>query len=382
MKKDLLKMVTFMVCCNLQTALWADELAHQTDKIKQFLSQKQEQLSAEFPYRINLPENGQTAKNTAGIRIAETAQQLQSNKSGLLFYYKLFDHAMRVPHWHANATEVGVVLEGKMRIVIWGGKGKAEIFTVEKNGTWMIPPATLHVLENVGDKDKLTFLVSYNAPDTADRDFVTAWAALPDRILEKSVGLTSDEVAAIKKTTVNRLSEYDPDSTPETADVSSPNTSNFKDAQPLYEGSLGVVRRIDATKMPSLQTMALQQTILKPGTMREPHWYLGSDTFLYVYKGSAFFTMMDNNGKVYNAIVKPGDLIFIPVGVFHAYVNIEQNDLDVYESFTGSKEVSEITLLNGAQHMPARTLAAATGISKESAQRIIDHKPQSYIIPF
>jgi oxalate decarboxylase len=139
---------------------------------------------------------------------------------------------------------------------------------------------------------------------------------------------------------------------------------------------------IDATKMPSLQTMALQQTILKPATMREPHWYLGSDTFLYVYKGSAFFTMMDDNGKVFNAIIKPGDLIFIPVGAFHAYVNIEQNDLEVYESFTGSKDVSEITLLNGAQHMPARTLAAATGISKESAQRIIDHKPQSYIVPF
>jgi oxalate decarboxylase/phosphoglucose isomerase-like protein (cupin superfamily) len=289
---------------------------------------------------------------------------------------------MRVPHWHANATEVGIVLEGKMRIVIWGGKGKAEVFTVEKNGTWMIPPATLHVLENVGDKDKLTFLVSYNSPNTADRDFVTAWAALPDRMLEKSVGLTSDEIATIKKSTVNRLSEYDPDSTPEQANVSSPNTSNFKDAQPLYDGPLGAIRRIDATKMPSLQTMTLQQTILKPATMREPHWYLGSDTFLYVYKGSAFFTMMDDNGKVFNAIIKPGDLIFIPVGAFHAYVNIEQNDLEVYESFTGSKDVSEITLLNGAQHMPARTLAAATGISKESAQRIIDHKPQSYIVPF
>ncbi len=47
--------------------------------------------------------------------------------------------------------------------------------------------------------------------------------------------------------------------------------------------------------------------------------------------------MMDNKGKVYHAIVKPGDLIYIPVGVFHAYVNIEQNNLEIYESFTSQK---------------------------------------------
>lgn len=382
MKKDVLKVIAFVAWSFHQISLWADTTPADQSKIKQFLSQKQEQLTTDFPYRLNLPERGQIAKNTAGIRMAETAQQIKGDKSGLLFFYKLYDHAMRVPHWHANATEVGVVLEGKMRIVIWSGTGKPEVFTVEKNGTWTIPPATLHVLENVSEKGDLAFFVGYNSPDTADRDFVTAWAALPDRMLEKSVGLTAEEIASIKKTTVNRLSKFDPDSTPEKSDISSPNTSNFKDAKPLYEGELGSVRRVDATTMPSLKNMGLQQTILKPGTMREPHWYLGSDTFLYIYKGSAFFTMLDNEGKVYNVIAKSGDVIFIPVGVFHAYVNIEQNDLEVYESFTGSSDVTEITLLNGAQNMPVRTLAAATGISKESAQRIIKHKSQSYIIPF
>lgn len=380
MKRNLLT-ITLLACC-VQSPLWAEPSRQESPTIKQFLSQKQEQLSADFPYRVNLPESGQIAKSDAGVRMAETAQQLKGNNSGLLFFYKLYEHSMRVPHWHANATEVGVVLEGKMRIIIWGGQGKSEDFTVEKNGTWMIPPATLHVLENVSDKGNLTFFVGYNSPDTADRDFVTAWAALPDRMLEKAVGLTPEEISTIKKTTVNRLSLYDPDSTPEKANISSPNTSNFKDAKPLYDGPLGSVRRIDATGMPALQTMSLQQTILKPATMREPHWYLGSDTFLFVYKGSAFFTMMDNKGKVYNAIIKPGDLIYIPVGAFHAYVNIEQNNLEIYESFTGSKDVSEVTLLNGAQHLPAKTLAAATGISKDSAKRVINHKAQSYIIPF
>lgn len=92
--------------------------------------------------------------------------------------------------------------------------------------------------------------------------------------------------------------------------------------------------------------------------------------------------MMDDGGKVYNAIVKPGDVIYIPVGVFHSYINIEDNDLEVYESFTSSKDISEITLLNGAQNLPARTLSGAVGISKGSAERIINKKAQPYIIPF
>jgi oxalate decarboxylase len=366
--------------------LWADitpiDMKASVSRVNQFMQKGKDLISPDFPYRLNLPANGQIAKNNAGIRIAETAQQLREDNAGLLFFYKLYDHSMRVPHWHANATEVGVVLKGKMRVIIWEGKGKLQVFTIEKDGTWTIPPATLHALENVGGKDELTFLVSYNAPNAADRDFATAWAALPDEILERSLGLTAEDIANVRKSTVNRLSLYDPSASPEQADVASPYASNFQNVQPLLNSELGSVRRIDASNTPMMQAMALQQTILKPGTMREPHWYVGTNTFLYVYKGSAFFTMMDDSGKVYNAIVKPGDVIYIPVGVFHSYVNIENNDLEVYESFTSSKDISEITLLNGAQHLPARTLSGAVGITKESAERIINKKSQSYIIPF
>lgn len=80
---------------------------------------------------------------------------------------------------------------------------------------------------------------------------------------------------------------------------------------------LGSIKRVDATTTPAMQVMALQQTIMKPGTLRMPHWYTAGDTLLFIYKGSAFFTMMDNAGKVYNAQLKPGDLVFVPVGNFH-----------------------------------------------------------------
>jgi|GEM_PF-6629323 len=351
-------------------------------KIKLFLEQESKHLSSYFPYRINLFNDGQIAENTAGIRISETEQQFANlGLTNLLFYYKLHDHSMRVPHWHANAVEVGVVLTGKMKITIWDGLEKPQIFTVEENGTWLIPQATLHALENVGDEE-LDFFVAYNSPNAADRDFATAWAALPNSLLERSLGLSPSEIETLKKTTLNRLSNYDPSSTPETSVIESPLSSNFFSVKPLYESKLGSIRRIDAETTPSMDVMALQQTRLNPGTMREPHWYIAKDTLLFVNKGTAFFTMMDDEGKVFNVLITSGDLIFIPQGVFHTYVNVGTEILEVYEVFNTSKKISEVTLLNGAQQFSAETLSSATGLSKDTTERILKTPPQHYMIAF
>ncbi len=356
-------------------------VATENTKIKQFLENESKNLTADFPYRIHLFAAGQTDKNTAGVRIAETAKQLFSDTAGLLFYYQLYNHAMRVPHWHANATEVGTVLSGKMRVTIWEGTGQAKVFTVEKYGTWMIPQAAVHSLENVGEGE-LTFFVAYNNPNAADRDFATAWASLPDSLLEKTLGLTPQEIGTVKKTMINRLSKYDPAAAVENADVTSPFSNNFTAVKPLFNSDLGSIKRIDGTTNPAMQAMALQQTILKPSTLRVPHWYTSGDALLFIHKGNAFFTMMDSGGKIYNSLLKEGDLIFIPVGTFHSYLNIGKDNLEVYEAFNTAKGLSEITLLNGAQHFSAGTLAGATGLSKESAQKVISNPSTGYIIPF
>jgi oxalate decarboxylase/phosphoglucose isomerase-like protein (cupin superfamily) len=348
-------------------------------KIKLFLDQETKKLSPQFPYCLDLYKNGKIDENKAGMRISETAQQFDNlGLCGLLFYYKLHDHSMRVPHWHANAIEVGVVLTGKMKITIWDGLEKPKVFTVEKNGTWLIPQAALHALENVGDSE-LDFLVVYNSPIAADRDFVTAWAALPDTLLERSLGLLPNEILTLKKTTQNRLSSYDAESIPEEKIIPSPFAGNFYANKALFESDLGTIRRIDVETNPVMESMALQQTMLNPGTIREPHWYTAGDAVLFVNKGTAFFTMMDHEGTVYNALINPGDLIYIPVGTFHTYVNVGTEILEIYEAFNASKGLSEVTLLSGAKHFSAGTLAGATGLNKDVAEKILKKPIQNYM---
>lgn len=350
-------------------------------KIQKLLQGETQNLTDDFPYRINLFKQGQIDKNSAGIRIAETAKQLLSNKTGLLFYYEVVTDAMRVPHWHANATEIGTVLEGKMRVTIWEGSGKTKMYTVEKNGTWIIPKAKLHSLENVG-QDKMKFLVVYDSPIAADRDFLTAWASLPDTILARAVGLSENDIASIKKTTVNKLSAFDPAVAPDKAEVYSVLANNFKTTKPVYQSELGSITRIDPKINANMKDMALQRTIMRPKVLRIPHWYTSGDVLLFVLRGDAFFTMMNDDGKVFHTLIHRGDLISIPIGNFHSFLNVGNDDLEVYEGFNRVDDINEITLMNGVQHFNVGTIVGATGLSKEVIQKIDKDKPESYMVKF
>lgn len=351
------------------------------DKVTQFIAQQKEQLSPDFPYRINLFTQGQINKNNFGTRIAEEASQFPLDSFGQLFYYNLLEQGMRVPHWHANAVEVGTVLTGAMRVTIWEGKGEKKVFTVKKNNTWVIPQAALHSLENVGKSD-LTFILTYNSPNTADVQFEQAWAMLPDEVLIQSTGLNKKEIQRIKSADIDKLSSFDPGADSIDISTESPYSSSFTSIKPLYQSALGSIKRIDSKSNSNMKEMSLQQTILKPGTLRLPHWYTAGDTFFYVAKGEGFFMMLDNKGVSYRAMIKPGDLVYLPVATFHGFLNTGSNDLEVYETFSISKDINEISLLDGAQHLNKGAVSGAMGLSKETIDRLIQEKPRTYMVPF
>lgn len=345
-------------------------------RIQQFLDKESKKVTETSPFLLRLFKDGDKASNPAGLRISESVKQFSSlskfpaeQLSGLLFYYQLYNEAQRVPHWHANAVEVGVVLNGKMKITIWEGAGKANEFTVPKGGAWMIPQGSIHCLENVSS-EQLDFLVSYNSPNAEDRDFSTAWSALPEAILAKSLGLSSEELAAFKKNANNRLSLYDPGDVVMNKDIPSDYQKSFSNVKPLHESSLGVIRRLDDTNWKANQFMALQQSILNPGTIREPHWYRGSDAFLFVQQGSAYFNMMDGEGNVYNLMLAKGDLVFIPEGAFHTYVNVGSQPLEIYESFISSRPFSEVGIQGATTHFRPGIIAGAMGLKLNVIQKI------------
>lgn len=358
-----------------------EEVKSNDPRIIGFLNAETSHISKEFPYRINLFNQGQIAKNDAGVRASETANQVKGNSSGLVFFYELVPSAMRVPHWHSNANEIGTVFSGKIRVTIWKGLGAPIVYTVNKDQTWIIPKATLHTLENIGN-EKTEFLVAYDTPIAADRDFVTAWASLPDEILARSVGLSVSDIEHIKKTTVNRLSKFEPNLKPDGKKLANALSNDMNSVSPLFQSNNGAIVRLDAKLNPYLNEMILQRTVLKPGAIRIPHWYTSGDVLLYVAGGVGYMTMMDDEGHPYKAIVSRGDLISVPEGNFHGILNIGPEDLKYYEVFNNAKSPNEITLMNGAKNMGADVIRGTTNISKEASEKIMKAPPVSYIERF
>lgn len=348
--------------------------------IQNFLKSEKSQLGQNFPFKMNIFANGTVTQNNAGVRVSEQANQIAKNNTGLVYYYELLPSAMRVPHWHANANELGVVTSGTMRVQIWNGLDKPTIYYVSAGETWIIPQGTLHSLENVG-KDKLSFLVIYDHPVTADRDFVTAWASLPKAMLSQSVGLNESALSHIQKTTNNPLSNYQPavESEPEYDPLKL--NSDLNKIKPLYSSDEGYITRLDKTQNPNM-FMTLQKTVLKPGAMRVPHWYTNGDELLYVQDGAAFISMMDDDGKVYHKLIQRGDLVSIPVGNFFGFINVGKKDLEVYEALKTTAPINEITLLGGIQQFNANMIQGAIGVSKSSADVLLQNKALPPIVKF
>lgn len=366
---------------DLSASYQGNDQLSDSPQVKAFLEKEGSALGGAFPYRMNIFTQGQTQKNSAGVRVSEDAKQIKQNTFGQVFYYELLPSAMRVPHWHANGNESGTVTSGRMRVEVWEKNDKPSIYYVEPGQTWFIPKGKLHALENVGS-DQLKFIVVYDQPVTADRDFVTAWASLADGVLAKSVGLTEADIRHIKKTTFNRLSEFEQKIQPEAEYDPHRYKSDLNAIKPLFSSASGTVVRLDKDSNKNLGKTALQKTVLKPGAMRVPHWYLSGDVLLYVNNGVGYFTMMDDDGVVYHRLVRRGDLISIPVGLFNGYINVGKNDLEVYEAFNNLDETGEITLLSGAQEFNADIIRGTTGISQDAAARLLSQPKQGMVIPF
>jgi oxalate decarboxylase/phosphoglucose isomerase-like protein (cupin superfamily) len=131
---------------------------------------------------------------------------------------------------------------------------------------------------------------------------------------------------------------------------------------------------------------AWQKTILKPESLRIPHWYTNSNVLLYVDSGNGFVSMLDSIGdgnkeKSYNFMIEKGDVLALPIGFFHTILNISNEDLVFYEAFM-SGNTNEISILKGIQSLDNDVASGALGLSKENTARMLSHKAPNFIVKF
>jgi len=105
---------------------------------------------------------------------------------------------------------------------------------------------------------------------------------------------------------------------------------------------------------------------MKPGALRVPHWHPNAWELDYCLEGEARFwiTGPDNdNNQVQQVIdLKPGQIIFIPQGWFHAIKCISRGDLKLLLTFNNTMP-SDIGIPVGLEGLGDDVFAQAFGVS-------------------
>ena len=130
------------------------------------------------------------------------------------------------------------------------------------------------------------------------------------------------------------------------------------------------------------QNAAMFLVVLKPGGIREPHWHPNAWEFDYCISGKARMSVVGPNNEWQTFEVEPGQVVFVPMGFFHYFENIGNDDLRFLISFnnSGAESDDDIGVSVSLGAMPRHVLAATFGVAKEVFDQVPELHKQVTIV--
>jgi oxalate decarboxylase len=118
-----------------------------------------------------------------------------------VFYVTIKPGALREPHWHPNAWEIDVVLEGAVELGVVNPDGKTQIVKLEKHTVGFIPQAWAHFIRNP-EKTEAKLMLSFgnNAPN--DVGLSTMFGGMPTDTFTQTLGVKNLDGANKPKKTL------------------------------------------------------------------------------------------------------------------------------------------------------------------------------------
>lgn len=113
------------------------------------------------------PPQIQTAGGTVSKANANSFPILRGSK--LAFFSLIMKpNAIREPHWHPNASELGYVLEGTARLIVLSPDGSKDTFEVTPGEIYFIPVGFFHYIENLDSNKNMHFLLFFSSEMPGD----------------------------------------------------------------------------------------------------------------------------------------------------------------------------------------------------------------------
>lgn len=245
-------------------------------------------------------------------------------------FYKLAiqPNAVREPHWHANADELGYCLSGTLLVSIFATGNAKSIFTITPGQAFLIPSGALHAIENIGD-DTAELILQFSNEEPEDFGLSATIGMFSDAVLGNTWNVPSHQFQALKRSTKDIFFATRQGSVniPNIANYLSPYKYDLEGASALISTPGGQAKVARHDVWPSLQRQALYSLLLNKDGMREPHWHPDTAEMGYVAQGKGRMSILSPSGAVDTYEMQAGDLYFIPKAYPHHIANLSETPL-------------------------------------------------------
>lgn len=263
-----------------------------------------------------------------GYRIRATKSQFQALEGMSIYKLILHARAIREPHWHANADELGYCLKGKVIVSLFSDQNTKATFIVSQGETFFIPSGSLHDIENIGE-ETAELILQFSNQEPEDFGLSSVFGMFSNSVLGNTWHVSSRLFDPMKRSTksVFVVEQKHPSPIPKEAHYSSKYHFHLESASPLISNKGGSARVARQDVWPILHRQALYSLFLTEQGMREPHWHPETAELGYVNQGKGKMSILSPSGTVDTYEMEAGDIYFIPKAYPHHIENLGSQDL-------------------------------------------------------
>jgi oxalate decarboxylase len=272
-----------------------------------------------------------------GSRITVTKKNFPLLQGMSFYKLALEPNAVREPHWHANADELGYCLKGNILVSMFATGNKKSSFLIRSGEAFLIPSGSLHAIENIGN-ETAELILQFSHEEPEDFGLSAFMGMFSDAVLGNTWHVSSQKFQPIKRSTkdVFFITRQGPAQIPETASYASPYRYNLASSPALISTHGGQARVARQDVWPALKRQALYSLSLNGTGMREPHWHPETAEMGYVAEGKGRMSILSPSASVDTYEMNAGDLYFIPKAYPHHIENLSDGALCILIFFDES----------------------------------------------
>ncbi|MDB5444003.1 MAG: cupin [Phenylobacterium sp.] len=318
-------------------------------------------------------------------QVTQSDFQISEDVSGVNM--RLGPGGVRELHWHQQA-EWAVMTDGKCRLTVLDGDGRAAVRDVNAGDLWYFPAGLPHSLQGLGPSGAEFVLVFDNGRASEYNTLLlTDWVAhTPPKVLAENFNLP---VSAFQPIPVDDRWIYQGSEPPPLAQVQREVASSLGPSDieftfspsamaPTRQTRSGSVKIVDTRNFPVSATIAAAIVTIKPGGLRELHWHPNADEWQYWVQGTGRMTVFNTGPAAMTLDFHAGDVGYVKKSLGHYIENTGSTDVVMVETFK-SDRFAEVSLAQWLACSPRQMVAETLKMDPRLIEQISKSRPD--IVP-